>query len=329
MPEPPPAVGTIRRVRAGATILLYHRVRDVADDPLLVSVSPAHFDEHLQVVREWGTPVALADLVTAVGQGRRPPKRAVAITIDDGYADLVTEVAPALERHGVPATAYVTADAVERGEPFWWDRLTEAVWGPAQLPDELELVVGATTHRWPIDGRRPAPRWERSRGWLLTELQRVLRPAPRGERDEAVAEVEAWAGARVAPPGAASARPTVTADELRRLAGGGLVEVGAHTVSHAQLSALDADAQEAEIAGGKIALESVLDRPVDSFAYPYGGREDYDAVSVATARRVGFTSACANVVGRVTRRSDPFELPRVHVPDGDGDTLARRLHGLH
>ena len=311
-------------MRTGATILLYHRVRDVADDPLQLSVSPAHFDEHLQVVREWGTPVALAELVTAVAERRRPLKRAVAITVDDGYADLVTAVASALERHEVPATAYVTADAVERGEPFWWDRVTEAVTGPEALPDELELVVGPSTHRWVVDGRRPAPRWEHSRGWLLAELQRVLRPARVQDRSAAVARIEAWSGHRPDP----GARPTVTAEQLRELAGGGLVEVGAHTVSHAQLSALDADAQEAEIAGGKIALEAVLDRPVASFAYPYGGRDDYDAVSVATARRAGFTSACANVVGRVTRRSDPFELPRVHVPDGDGDTLARRLHGL-
>lgn len=311
-------------MRTGATILLYHRVRDVADDPLLLSVSPAHFDEHLAAMREWGTPVALRDVVAAVTGRHRLPKRAVAVTIDDGYADLATEVAPALERHGVPATAYVTADAVQRGEPFWWDRITEAVTGPAILPGELELTVGTTTRRWAVDGRVPAPQWEHSRPWLLAELQRVLRPAARRDRDEAVASVEAWAGHCPDP----DQRPTVTPEQLVALAAGGVVEVGAHTVTHPRLSDLDIGEQEREIAGGKAALEAVLDRPVTAFAYPYGGRDDYDAVSVATARRVGFTSACANVAGRVRRRSDPFELPRVHVPDGDGEALARLLHDL-
>ena len=309
-------------MRTGATILLYHRVRLVADDPLLLSVSPAHFDEHLAAMREWGTPVPLADVAAAVSGGRRLPKRAVAVTFDDGYADLTTDVAPALERHGVPATAYVTADAVERGEPFWWDRITEAVTVPAELPSELELTVGTTTHRWAVDGQVPAQQWEHSRPWLLAELQRVLRPAARSDRDEAVARVEAWAGHRPDP----DQRPTVTPEQLVALAAGGLVEVGAHTVSHPRLADLDAGEQEREIAGGKAVLEAVLDRPVATFAYPYGGRDDYDAVSVATTRRVGFTSACANVVGRVRRRSDPFELPRVHVPDGDGEALARLLH---
>lgn len=309
-------------MRARATILLYHRVRDVGDDPLQLSVSSAHFDEHLSVIRSWGTPVPLADVVASVTGGRRLPRRAVAVTVDDGYADLATEVAPALERHGVPATAYVTADAVERGEPFWWDRITEAVTAPTDLPRELELAVGATTHRWTVDGLRPAPRWEHSRGWLLAELQRVLRPMSRPDRDAAVTAVESWAG----HPAPAGGRPTVTAEQLVAVAAAGLVEVGAHTVSHPRLADLDAQEQAAEVAGGKVALEAVLGRPVTSFAYPYGGRGDYDAVSVATARRAGFTSACANVVGRVTRRSDPFELPRVHVPDGDGEALARRLH---
>ncbi|HMQ24390.1 MAG TPA: polysaccharide deacetylase family protein [Acidimicrobiales bacterium] len=310
-------------MQAGPTILLYHRVRDVADDPLLLSVSPAHFDEHLSVIREWGTPVRLGEIVAGLVERRRLPKRAVVVTIDDGYVDLATEVAPALERHGVPATAYVTAAAVERGEPFWWDRITDAVIAPVSLPAELDLAVAGVAHRWEVDDQE-SPRWEHRRPWLLAELQRVLRPVPPGERDAAVARVEAWADHRPDP----APRTTVTPDQLQALADGGLVEVGAHTVSHAQLSALGADAQEAEIAGGKSALESVLDRPVTTFAYPYGGREDYDAVSVATARRVGFTSACANVAGRVTRRSDRFELPRVHVPDGDGDTLARRLRAL-
>jgi hypothetical protein len=35
--------------------------------------------------------------------------------------------------------------------------------------------------------------------------------------------------------------------------------------------------------------------------------------------------ACANVEGRANAAADPFQLPRLHVDDVDGETLARRL----
>ena len=42
-------------------------------------------------------------------------------------------------------------------------------------------------------------------------------------------------------------------------------------------------------------------------------------------RRAGFTAACANIRGLVTRRSDAYELPRFHVSDFDGPRFERRL----
>lgn len=273
------------------------------------------------MLRRWGTPVSLAEMVGAVLAGRRLPRRAVAITVDDGYADLVTDVAPALERHEVPATVYVTTRAVE-GEWFWWDRVAVAVTSPAELPDVLSLELARDVHRWVVHGGRSVDPWEGSRPWLLAELQRMLRPLPVAACVDAVAEVEAWASVS---PSTSGPRPTASADELRRLADGGLIEVGAHTHTHPRLSDLDAAAQLAEIGGNKAYLETVVGRPVTSFAYPYGGSGDYDSTSVECARAAGFMSACANVRGRVGRGSDPFELPRVHVSDCDGDGLERLL----
>ena len=42
-------------------------------------------------------------------------------------------------------------------------------------------------------------------------------------------------------------------------------------------------------------------------------------------RDAGFSHACANWPGVVTRGVDPFELPRMHVFDGDGDGFEAQL----
>ena len=94
----------------------------------------------------------------------------------------------------------------------------------------------------------------------------------------------AWAGARDA------ARPThraLTPAEIVALARGELVSVGRNTVTHPQLSALDAEAQVDEIGRSKAQVEATLGRAVTSFAYPYGGERDYTCKTVALVREAG------------------------------------------
>ena len=109
------------------------------------------------------------------------------------------------------------------------------------------------------------------------------------------------------------------------LAEGGLVEVGAHTVSHAQLSALPIDQQREEIGQSKTQLERILARPVSAFAYPYGSRLDYTSQTVTAVRAAGFTAACSNFPEGLSRRTDRFQLPRLIVGDTDGDAFEQRL----
>ena len=134
--------------------------------------------------------------------------------------------------------------------------------------------------------------------------------------------LDSWAGA--ASPDRPPARP-LTIAEVPRLAADGLVEVGAHTLTHPQLSALDREAQRTEIHGSRLALEEITGGTVVSFAYPYGARSDYTPETLSLVKEAGFSGACATMARPVGRGTPPFELPRFHVEDCDGDGLARRL----
>ena len=75
----------------------------------------------------------------------------------------------------------------------------------------------------------------------------------------------------------------------------------------------------------KISLEEILDRPVDSFAYPHGA---YSGATLAIVREAGFTCACSSDVAVVLHGADPLRLPRFVVRDWDGDYFHRWLKGL-
>src|SRR5215212_8407591 len=93
------------RKRAGRTalILMYHRVAKSSTDPFSTAVTPHHFAEHLEVLREYFHPVRLKQLPRelSVYNFPQPP---VAVTFDDGYADNLYNAKPLLERFAIPAT---------------------------------------------------------------------------------------------------------------------------------------------------------------------------------------------------------------------------------
>jgi peptidoglycan/xylan/chitin deacetylase (PgdA/CDA1 family) len=102
----------------------------------------------------------------------------------------------------------------------------------------------------------------------------------------------------------------LSSSELTRLAAHPLATIGAHTVSHTRLSALDVESQRREMIASKADLESRIGRPVEVFAYPFGGRHDYTQDSTVLCREAGFRKAAANFGGNAHRWSDPLQIPR-------------------
>jgi peptidoglycan/xylan/chitin deacetylase (PgdA/CDA1 family) len=128
-----------------------------------------------------------------------------------------------------------------------------------------------------------------------------------------------------------SHRP-LTSAELQRLAASHLIEVGAHTMTHPTLALAPVEDQQREISGSRTALERVLGKPVNAFAYPYGNVfEDYTAESVNLVRDARFDLGFTTCESFATVEGDPLQIPRFMMLDTVGDVeLAHRLvHSWH
>lgn len=315
----------------GALILLYHRVIDLPTDPYVLCVSPRHFAEHLEVLRKSARTLGLVDLDLARREGRLP-RRAVAVTIDDGYADSQTLIHPMLEHYDVPATVFVASGHVGTQREFWWDAIERPLLSPGRLPEHLDRSIAGLEYRLNGAARYDAESFERHRHWnlghdddptprhqLFRSLYQHLQPLAAEDREKVIDRLLNWAGAS---PDARPTHRSLSANEVLALVRGGLVEVGAHTVTHPSLSTLAAAAQEDEIRRSKADLEAIVNRPVTSFSYPHGRYAD---ATVTAAGKAGFDRACTTAHQVAWRGNDCFRLPRFRVLDWDGDTFARQL----
>lgn len=305
-----PSVSGVRRALAlltgragrGPRILMYHRVAEADFDPWKLAVSPRRFDEQMRAIRKLATPMSLTEMARRLGENALPLD-AVAVTFDDGYSDNLVHAKPILERHGVPATVFVTSGYIGGEREFWWDELERIV---ARSPETLATETNGDRLRAHAGSSRRA----RMRAYF--SLWEELHPLPEDERNAALARLRG----RVGDDGGArdSHRP-MTPGELKRLVGGGLVEVGGHTATHPALAGLSRGRQREEIRVGKAAVEEALGRSISIFSYPHG------SFSMETAEEVGgagFDAACSaepEVVGDASR---PFELPRVMVKEMGG-----------
>ena len=319
-----------RQTGPAACVVMYHRIAEADVDPWGLCVSPERFASHLAAFRQWGALLPADDLARALREGRLP-RRAVAVTFDDGYPDNLETAAPLLARHGVPATAFLTTGDEGRTRELWWDELERVLLLPGRLPRTLDGTFGDAHVAWDLgdaadyavaDARRhrawrawepaPTPRHALYRHLWELLIERTA-PAQRAALDDLLR----WADRP------AVVRPThrlVSDDEARALARA--VDVGAHTVTHTALPVLPAAEQRAELAASRDRLEAVLGRPVRLCAYPYG-RSNADTRAAAEA--AGFDGAFTTEPEAVRPGADPFALPRIAVPDVPASTLLDTL----
>jgi peptidoglycan/xylan/chitin deacetylase (PgdA/CDA1 family) len=121
--------------------------------------------------------------------------------------------------------------------------------------------------------------------------------------------------------GGVEGRP-LTAAELRTLSEGPGVEIGAHTVTHPDLTALAPSEVRREVADARRRLEGFVSHPVRIHSYPHGGVNRQVRAEVHGA---GYELACASRPGLVTASTDPLRLPRLWPPDPPGPAFERWL----
>lgn len=307
------AAGVIDSLGNGArheqrlSILIYHGVGERPDPLGHCDVDVARFDAHLAVLSRAFSVMTLGEAASRLRDGSLP-RRAACITFDDGYANNHDMALPMLRKHGLSATFFIATAYLDGGRMFN-DVVIDAIRRSTRSTLDLDsLGLGL------IDIGSPARRVEALR--ILLPRLKVL---PLDARDEQAAYVARAAGVDTPPS------LMMTGEQVRQLAREGM-EIGAHTHRHPILNSVPDDEARHEIVSGKAAIESVIDAPVQVFAYPNGRPEqDYSPRHVRMVAEAGFEAAVSTARGCARASHDPFQLPRFTPWNGGAEGFLCRL----
>ena len=248
----------------------------------------AFLDLLLRHLARTGWDVVMIEEAVRRGGGGRGG-RFVNFSIDDCYRDTFEQVVPLFRRHGVPVTLFVTTGIPDGTLKLWGAGLETIL-----LQRETVQDAGIAYDLVDAAARRAA----------------FAAISARWDGPEADQHYAAFCAAHGFDAEALDRQHRITWDMLRTLRHDGLVEIGAHTISHPRISSLSADAALHELAGSRSRLEQELGTPVRHFAFPYGRSADCGPRDFALAVHAGFETAATTQKGLLRRGADPHRLPR-------------------
>jgi peptidoglycan/xylan/chitin deacetylase (PgdA/CDA1 family) len=117
-------------------------------------------------------------------------------------------------------------------------------------------------------------------------------------------------------------KPLLTADGIREAHSAGM-EVGSHGLLHRDLTALDDDALDAELAESRDLLADITGTVPAGFCHPYGA---VDARTALATRQAGYDYACAVDAGPL---ACGHALPRAYVGQADNSPRLHAKRLLH
>ncbi|OBH92847.1 polysaccharide deacetylase family protein [Mycobacterium sp. E2733] len=286
-----------RRHRDALAIVMFHGVEDEPLSPVCRHVlGSALYRRQLEYLRRHFSVLPLEEALDRLAEGTLPP-RALAITFDDGTRNLATHALPLLRELGLPAAVFLATGPMDSGETLWPDRLWLAIARTAATEIDLAALGRGVCS---LDGSA-------NRGRAYAAAVEGLKGLADADR---ITALEGMLGALGYRDDDGPFR-MLTWDEARALAGGGLVTLHPHSVTHPILARCDDDKVEREIVASCAALERETGCAPTIFAYPNGRPQDFDDRAKDVLRGRGVRWALSTTAGFADRHCDPLALPRL------------------
>jgi peptidoglycan/xylan/chitin deacetylase (PgdA/CDA1 family)/glycosyltransferase involved in cell wall biosynthesis len=288
-------------------ILNYHRVlpANEMDENFAIAFDHELFFNQMSWLKNNFTILPLEKAISLLKQGQLP-KRAVSISVDDGYLDSYQVIYPILKSLNVTAAFFISTKGLEDGH-LWYDEIVEAILQTEQLSIEvLDTHYQVSTHQ--------------HKKTSILQLVEIIKYLSLTERHQAIQSIYQQCG-----------EPTITkrfvnVEQIKEMHDNGML-IGAHTHSHPILMKESQEIATDEILQSQKILENIIKDTVDYFAYPNGKKHlDFDEKHIEILKSLGFKAALSSDWGVAkTNKTELLSLPRFTPWDETENYFVMRL----
>ena len=291
--------------RASVIVLMYHSVLEdpweCADSIGLSNIhATRNFRRQMEFLAKNYSEVTVEDIRLFLGGQKAMPRKSVAVTFDDGYADNFEVAAPVLNRLGIPASFYLTVESVETGISPWFCHLRHAF-----ATTKKGSWVDPTSRIWDLaDGAERERAFSAASGHLTRFVGSAQQGALRAIERDLDAE-----------PLAPKKRLMMTWEQAKKLCGQGHV-VGSHTLTHPNLAHIADPDLKRELTESKHKMEDELATAVVHFSYPAAALDvSWTERTVAASQQAGYQTAVTTTHGLVGKEANALALQRIGAAD--------------
>jgi len=312
---------------------MYHRINTAVSDTWQLCVSPECFSEQMEVLKNFSV-MSLQQAAKSVADKDVRPN-SVAITFDDGYLDNFTSAKSILEKHGYPATFFVTNASQQMNREYWWDQLEYILLENTNLPGEITVTLGDELYRWNLrdgwqhiiseDDMKEFASWlpwqtpPTTQHALFIYLSEWIKSLPYQQQTDVMDQLFRQCGKNIE---VRDKYRVMNSEELKQLSGSSRFEIGGHSAWHTALGKFDEEVQYKAIQENKAYLEKTLSRSITGYGYAHGS---YNETSVNLLKNAGFKYACTTEEAVFTEASNPLALPRFQVKNVGGSLFKKQL----
>jgi len=292
-------------------ILLYHKIGPQAPPLLGETVLPEDFERQIRFLKKRYEIIDLKDLRSSISNANSS-KDFVVLTSDDGYRGNFLYAFPVVKKYDVPLTIFLTTDVIGTNQLLWPDKLAWILYRSAAdfnrqalyrtgLPQEMIRNIEKFFLK---DASRQAK--------SLRSINEHLKSYSNEEREDILGRLAKFCKIKQWP--AENFRAMLSWEEVKNMSGEG-ISFGSHTKSHPTLSKISLNLARQEVVDSKQVIEEQIQKPVTTFAYPYGKSDDISAGVINLLRDEGFEYACTTEVGyEKFPINNPLFLKRKGVP---------------
>src|SRR6202158_6045762 len=288
-----------------AVILTYHSIQDRPEQYAnTIGCDCIHatsiFEWQMELIARRFNAVSMDDILLFLQGEKRLPKRAVAVTFDDGFKDNVRVAAPILNRFGIPGAFYVLIGSVDRSKSPWYCLLRHAFFtsrnskwmdpfsGTIHDLTDAQIREAVFLNAVGVCAKSSAP----AREDLVQNVVRSLDPEPFPNESDLMMN---W-------------------DDARSLVKSGHV-VGSHTMTHPNVAHISAADARTELHDSKRKLEEELGERVKHFSYPHPAlNPQWNESTLKISEELGYATAVTTTSGAVRADARPLAIPRTYIP---------------